>query len=1596
MASCINKSSKEFEALAEQSKINPIILAAKISLWQEENGLDQFPTISDIEIKSFPKVDINPEDFIDLGNTVAKQNTEVMKVAAKEMGIDFVSLADYAKANPEIDLKNVNGLADLIQGVVAVAQGVEDVVVTQEIIHIATAIIEQTNPRLITDLISKIDRFKIYNQVLNKYKGKKEYQLANGKPDIRKIKKEAVDQLIAQVVAYQADPSDLFPELMKEENISMIKEWWNTILDYVRGAYSKSNIDIFKSAASQIATGKVGGTIADIKQRGVFFNVTDDVKKQIDDYVDTVNEHNDKLELFPESVEDKRHYKYEGIRVLKSVTETVKERFKKQFNRTEAEKLIDDQKRDWGSEGHRFIEQYILNNLIDKLGYKRDKFGSTAISSTLSAPLQIQLGTFAQELINSYPVGTRFLIEKKVINTKVKGMIASAVDFKAVYPVKKSDGTQGMKVDNLDWKFTSVDKSKEDADLSWFKIREWVPQMGEYTTIDQNYGITREQVGKARMVPFILNYDHVIPTDKKSPLIPITLEIGKLDSLKETNLYLLPVATLAESTGNAQVDNLISSLQAQYEKMFIKHGPEETEYARRAQLAQLSKAIRNLHIKLNFEPLYSVAKTFLENAKTTISEFEKLDYNNLDEAALKKGLRELLEYNRSADKFASMDDVFLSQYPKAGMTEKNKEILDGLEDITKSTQRMQDKIIELMGIYTANLAVKQGIVSEEKKLTVLEAEAQISGWAKTWAEGTKLSAKLVKLASNLLMNASSMVNREAAKQIRLFGQLLLPLEQLASSQGKKAFDLIATMTNEGPKLFDKLDKAFLDRVKEARNEKHKLFLTDNINMVEFNKLAKNYIETNLKVIDNTTYSTDFNDNARLQELNRKTLRDSIDINRETFNGYNDYNFIKLLDQTLIEEGHYSKEYKEMAKNQAALNMWEFMTTLNEKGIELGYLRKNASSFIPMIEATTLQKFGNTSDILGETGDFFKGLYTTRINEQQNLSKIDPETGRVKKQIPKYFTKTDKATNQLSTDLNKVGTLWIKALLDYESATNLEDTLQTLLAVEKAKGSLILDENGSVQFDSSNRPLIQKENLNANILETVVDDGLYKLEQDLSSIGNMGISAVTGKLSKTEEGKQASAVNVKKALRNADTLVRALGVGLKPLIGIANWFGGNFQSYINAGGLYNYFGDFVPNNAKVTSNRLSLVEKGLIDLITPLNEDIITEERRRIARKQGLVKYLSTWSFSDVMMSTNSIGERLLQYANSLSIIDNSMVKNGKIVNIRLYVAAQDRESKYDMSESERKQLERTYEDRVKALKESSSLTKTATIENDEVNIPGVSDEELAKFRTQIVEYGRKLNGQMNRDNKAGYKRDAIFNSFMMFKTWIPKLVAEHATDLNKNVEVGNWEYGRTRAFIKTWVHLGTRNIMTIRDIINGTDEGLRILDEMLQEKRDEYFRKTGQELDITKEEFYDVMRKELTSQMKELKLLLIVMASLMAAKAAEPPEDASDLEKNRYKWWAKALNKISDEVTFYYDPRSFEGMTKGSILPSLTLITKVERVFIQFSKEFGEEPNKAYPQKAIFNLIPGLAQWQTEVAPYLFPDWAKENGIRVTAQSRTQ
>ena len=260
---------------------------------------------------------------------------------------------------------------------------------------------------------------------------------------------------------------------------------------------------------------------------------------------------------------------------------------------------------------------------------------------------------------------------------------------------------------------------------------------------------------------------------------------------------------------------------------------------------------------------------------------------------------------------------------------------------------------------------------------------------------------------------------------------------------------------------------------------------------------------------------------------------------------------------------------------------------------------------------------------------------------------------------------------------------------------------------------------------------------------------------------------------------------------------------------------------------------------------------------------------------------------------------------------------------------------------------------------------------------------------------------MNEANKANYRRDTIFRSFMMFRGWIPKMVSERTSDIQKNEQLGEWEYGRARLFVKTWAELGFRNILKIRQITGGTEEGIRLMNQVLEAKRESYYQKTGQVLEITEEEFYDLMRKELSNEMKELGLLLSLMIILLTAKAAAPPEDATALERNRYNYFVRGLNKIVDEVSFYYNPLSFESATKGNIIPSFGLMVKVEKIIehilresIGYAMDDQEMIDKAHPLKYSLNVVPVGNQFQNEWLPFFFPDLAKKQGIRVTSEAR--
>jgi len=1545
-------------------------------------------------------VDVSSQTAEMPASKASNETLNKVKEVIKKMGVSIETLTEYAKKNPDIDVKSLNGVADLVRGIVAFAEGREEAL-TEEMVHIATAILEQTNPKMVTEMIAKIDRFKIYKQTLEAYKNNKNYQLSNGKPDIRKIKKEAVDKLIAEVIVNQNNGSTDFPELTQEENQSMLRKWWNAILDFIRGMYNSSNINIFGTVAGKIMGEDAIGTVAQIKDGEVFFQIAKN--DEVDKYVDTIIDRNSRLKLFSEvkdasgKVIEKRHYKLDDKKVKETVTEKVKGS-SNMPERTGLDKQMDDDKQAWGLEGHSYIENYIKQNLVDDKGYALANPTDKDIKSRLNPEMKKALRDFAIELVRSYDnkPGTRFLVEVKMVNEKVSGMIASTIDLKVISP----DAKTGIKVDTYDWKFTSIDKNRTE-DIPWYKRGEWKQQMGEYTKMDYSYGIKPEQIGKARMIPFIMNYEYAIPGEPRSGLVAKSIEVGKLDSLQETKLYLLPVVTSAETTGSTKVDELVRSLEQQYDKVFEKGVPAEKYDAKVYRLQQISKAIRLLQMKLNFEPLAILGESFLKDASQAFKEFENLDYSKLTKDQVKSKLQELNSFKNSAEKFESLDEVFISTFGKEGLNEENKKILTSLEKVSAQTGRMMLKIKELQGEYAMQIAVKEDIVTEQTKKDVITAEREIDVMSKTFLEGSKLSSTIINLATKLIINAASLVNIKVSQSARDYGPLLLALEKEAKAQGKTAFDLIGVEGSKTLELIKKIDPKFYDKLNEAKKEKNKQFFLDNMDVAKYDELSKEAIRLGTEELNNMTFSLDDEEDIAQRNYKIRQLNNSLDIHSDTFNGYESFRFARIFKQVMKEEKHYSKEFKEMSKNKAALDMWTYMVGLNEKAREMGYLTKQGNSFFPLMEASLAQKVSQGDNTLSELRDFFKDSYTVRIDEEQKFSKIDPETHKIKKQIPRLFTRTNKEVTQLSRDLNKVLALWTRSLLEYESNRELEDTLLTLHSVEKAKGRLLVDESDSVIMEGGAPKVDTDSNKNADILETIIDDKLYGLKENSTSLGNVALSMGVSNLSnKTEEEKENTKISIKKGLETGNTLTRALAVGLKALVALPNWFGVQFQTFINAGMFYR-MREFEKNNLRSTTGiGLSVMDRGLIDLIVPLNEDITKEKMRELAKEQGYIKYLSTWTFNDVMMITNSWPEKKLQIANALSFNDNAMVVNGKIVNIRQYLKKQDRD-KYGLSFEERRALEKTFEDRVAELKESSSLSKIAKIENDRVVIPGVSLEELAKYRTKVVEFGRELNGQMSDTNKADYRRDTMFRSFMMFKNWMPKLISAHTLDIKKNMQLDEWQYGRSRAFFKTWAKIGLWNIGKMRAIITGTEEGLAILDEMLEAKKANHFRKTGKELQITKEEFYDLMRRELSNQMKELGLLFGLMAVVLAAKAAVPPEDADELTKNKYKFWMKATNKIYDEIAFYYNPLSFEGMTSGSVIPSITLLSKAEKAIVHLSKEaYGystdneEMMDKAHPTKYFLDLVPGPSQFNREILPLVDPELAKELGIRVTAEAR--
>jgi len=123
-------------------------------------------------------------------------------------------------------------------------------------------------------------------------------------------------------------------------------------------------------------------------------------------------------------------------------------------------------------------------------------------------------------------------------------------------------------------------------------------------------------------------------------------------------------------------------------------------------------------------------------------------------------------------------------------------------------------------------------------------------------------------------------------------------------------------------------------------------------------------------------------------------------------------------------------------------------------------------------------------------------------------------------------------------------------------------------------------------------------------------------------------------------------------------------------------------------------------------------------------------------------------------------------------------------------------------------------------------------------------------------------------------------------------------------------------------------------------------------------------------------------------------------KALAPDDDEDKLAQNRYRFMLRAVDKIKDEIAYFYDPTSLINLTKSGVFPSTSLITNFMKAFGNFGKEMyylgTDDVKAAEKNKVIKYFLKGFPVTYEFDLPLLlfFPDIAKDLGMKAQPESR--
>lgn len=1014
------------------------------------------------------------------GSKMSDVTVSEMREHYKRMNVDYDNTLDGI-VDEEGNKLSTNETVDVHKKIVKVIKDKENVAIGEAGMHIVTRIIKQTNPKLYQEMMNKINKYNLYDAVVERYKKLKNYQLEDGKPNIPKIKEETIGKVLNEYFIKFKEGDTEKPQLLEQT-----QSWWDRIVEKLKSFFVDNP---FERAAKKFDEGEYD-TVETTDEGDNEFNQLAD-KSKGDKIFDNITATLAKVQHIKTTNENYYNNLTTGQKILKRVTDRVKKRLEKKFsNKKVSEKETEEwlQKSETGVKGHADVDD-INNRYIDKttgLARRNEQGELTPLAKTNVSQINSNDARYYEmlekemvNLINQYSSDTKFIWENPIYDQKFDEV--GTPDFMAIHK-------NGV-VDIYDWKFLDIKDNV--TDLAAYKKEIFNIQLDAYVDIlKSDYGV--EKIGKSRIIPIKAIYTR---TNGVLEFKGIEVANSANNYKNETREYLLPFPTNAEvHRENPQIQSKIEQLNKLAKELSnTKGSTEDAKLTIKHRMLELKKAIRHIQVKEEVTTGVEVANAYLNNVGKNFKEYvtnfknETANYTNKD---LERISRELNDAKEFLSPFNNLEHLF-----------KDSESKKELQDLSYRIQEAMSYMNEL-----GSLLIEKGIANPRNMFGVAGESSSGFKYAdeiRTWGQNlfdysSNASTKMAQLFHRVRDEAYQKTEFEMDERLREYSKVAEPVQEwIKKNSSEKLQD---ALLKKGDKwgLINKYSDEFTTALSKAIEEGNTAWIKDNIRVEQYMEKYKQNFEKYSKWAEDT-----FKDYTSNKDKNKQLIYDK---KLEFEQKYDIKNFPKtalshsndLLRRFPSDDPHIgwlSKEYKYLLQkeNKPLLDVYNYMQDLVKEAQDLGILDSYDYNFFPQIYKTMTESLEGSSKFKSVITNLGNSV-TLKPGDRGYINEITKEPER--NILVNFIRDLGKTTasgavdySHVSKDVLSAIALFEKEIVKYKYAEEIEPIVKLLINVEREKDVLVTDTWNRVVIKDG-KPVTQKNNKNADYLETMVDFGLY--------------------------------------------------------------------------------------------------------------------------------------------------------------------------------------------------------------------------------------------------------------------------------------------------------------------------------------------------------------------------------------------------------------------------------------------------------------------------------------------------------------------------